>query len=82
MGQNPGSMLGRDLEALIQSGGDYKKEYGDSYVTTVHLVLSFVKDRWFGKQLFKDFQMNLEALKSSIQTIRGRQNIIGQGMID
>ncbi|KAH7652401.1 ATP-dependent Clp protease ATP-binding subunit ClpB protein [Dioscorea alata] len=78
LGENPGSMLGRDLEALIQRGRDYKKEYGDSYVSVEHLVLGFVEDRRFGKQLFKDFRITLEALKSAIQAIRGRQNVIDQ----
>lgn len=75
-------MLGRDLEALIQRGRDYKKEYGDSYVSVEHLVLGFVEDRRFGKQLFKDFRITLEAIKSAIQAIRGRQNVIDQGMMD
>ncbi|KAJ0973854.1 hypothetical protein J5N97_015819 [Dioscorea zingiberensis] len=34
LGETAGSMLGRDLEALIQRARDYKKEYGDSYVSS------------------------------------------------
>ena len=33
---------------------DYKKEYGDSFVSVEHLVLGYVQDNRFGKQLFKD----------------------------
>ncbi|KAI3767755.1 hypothetical protein L2E82_18140 [Cichorium intybus] len=31
--QSGGSMLGRDLEALMQRARDYKKEYGDSFLS-------------------------------------------------
>ncbi|KAK7843760.1 chaperone protein clpb3 [Quercus suber] len=32
LGESAGSMLGRDLEALIQRAREFKKEYGDSFV--------------------------------------------------
>lgn len=72
-------MLGRDLEALIQRARDYKKEYGDSFVSVEHLVLGFAQDNRFGKQLFKDFQISLNTLRNAIQAIRGNQNVIDQG---
>lgn len=72
-------MLGRDLEALIQRARDYKKEYGDSFVSVEHLVLGFTQDQRFGKQLFRDFQISKETLKSAIESIRGRQSVIDQG---
>ncbi|KAG6523942.1 hypothetical protein ZIOFF_013830 [Zingiber officinale] len=78
LGESVGSMLGRDLEALIQRAREYKKEYGDSFVSVEHLVLGFAEDRRFGKQLFKDFQISLNNLKSALQAIRGRQNVIDQ----
>jgi len=80
LGEDPGSMLGRDLEALIQRARDFKKEYGDSYVSVEHLVLGFAEDKRFGKQLFKDFQITVKTLKSAIESIRGKQNVIDQGM--
>ncbi|KAK9090780.1 hypothetical protein Sjap_023957 [Stephania japonica] len=78
LGESAGSMLGKDLEALIQRSREYKKEYGDSYVSVEHLVLGFAEDKRFGKQLFKDFQISLKSLKNSIQAIRGRQTVIDQ----
>ncbi|KAK4271942.1 hypothetical protein QN277_020559 [Acacia crassicarpa] len=78
LGESAGSMLGRDLEALIQRSRDFKKEYGDSFVSVEHLVLGFTQDQRFGKQLFKDFQISLQALKSAIESIRGRQSVIDQ----
>ncbi|KAF3323356.1 chaperone protein ClpB2 [Carex littledalei] len=78
LGEAAGSMLGRDLEALIQRARDYKKEYGDAFVSVEHLVLGFVDDKRFGRQLFKDFQITVKTLKSAIESIRGRQNVIDQ----
>lgn len=72
-------MLGRDLEALIQQAREYKKEYGDSFVSVEHLVLGFLRDQRFGKQLYRDFQIRLQTLKSAIEAIRGRQSVIDQG---
>ncbi|KAL7190579.1 hypothetical protein ACSBR2_022794 [Camellia fascicularis] len=78
LGESAGSMLGRNLEALIQLARDYKKEYGDSFVSVEHLVLAFIQDNRFGKQLFKDFQISLNTLKNAIEAIRGRQTVIDQ----
>ncbi|EEF36270.1 chaperone protein ClpB3, chloroplastic [Ricinus communis] len=78
LGESAGSMLGRDLEALIQRARDYKKEYGDSFVSVEHLVLAFAQDQRFGKQLFRDFQISLQTVKSAVESIRGRQSVIDQ----
>ncbi|XP_077223452.1 chaperone protein ClpB3, chloroplastic-like [Tasmannia lanceolata] len=78
LGESSGSMLGRELEALIQRARDYMKEYGDSFVSVEHLVLAFTQDTRFGKQLFKDFQISLKTLTSAIQAIRGSQKVIDQ----
>ncbi|RAL40854.1 hypothetical protein DM860_008552 [Cuscuta australis] len=78
LGESAGSMLGRDMETLIQRAREFKKEYGDSFVSVEHLVLSFAQDRRFGKQLFKDFQITDKTLKDAIQAIRGRQTVIDQ----
>ncbi|MBA0871947.1 hypothetical protein Goshw_002898 [Gossypium schwendimanii] len=78
LGESAGSMLGRDLEALIQRAREYKKDYGDSFVSVEHLVLGFTQDQRFGKQLFTDFQISNQSLKSAVESIRGRQSVIDQ----
>ncbi|CAL5185946.1 unnamed protein product [Lathyrus oleraceus] len=78
LGESAGSMLGRDLEALIQRARDFKKEYGDSFVSVEHLVLGFAQDRRFGKILFRDFQISQQSLKTAIESVRGRQSVIDQ----
>ncbi|KAH1038466.1 hypothetical protein J1N35_040209 [Gossypium stocksii] len=78
LGESAGSMLGRDLEALIQRAREYKKDYGDSFVSVEHLVLGFTEDQRFGKQLFTDFQISDKSLKSAVESIRGPQSVIDQ----
>ncbi|KAL0381029.1 UNVERIFIED_CONTAM: Chaperone protein ClpB3, chloroplastic [Sesamum angustifolium] len=78
IGESAGSMLGRDLEGLIQQAREYKKEFGDSYISVEHLVLGFTQDNRFGKQLFKDFQLSPKMLKDAVQAIRGHQTVIDQ----
>ncbi|MBA0600962.1 hypothetical protein Gorai_004156 [Gossypium raimondii] len=78
LGESAGSMLGRDLEVLIQRAREYKKDYGDSFVSVEHLVLGFTQDQRFGKQLFTDFQISDQSLKSAVESIRGRQSVIDQ----
>ncbi|XP_056169745.1 chaperone protein ClpB3, chloroplastic isoform X1 [Syzygium oleosum] len=78
LGESAGSMLGRDLEALINRAREFKKEFGDSFVSVEHLVLGFAKDPRFGKQLFRDFQITEQKLKSAVEAIRGRQSVIDQ----
>ena len=80
-GEAAGSMLGRDLEGLFQRARQYKKDLGDSYVSVEHLVLAFVDDKRFGKQLFRDFQISEKSLKTAIESIRGKQSVIDQGWL-
>ncbi|CAM6014957.1 unnamed protein product [Sphagnum balticum] len=78
MGDTSGSMLGRDLEALIERARGHKKEYGDSFISVEHLVLGFVQDKRFGQQLFRDFQLSAKSLNAAIQAIRGSQKVTDQ----
>lgn len=80
LGDSAGSMLGRDMENLIQRARKYKKEFEDSYVSVEHLLLGFAEDNRFGKQLYKDFKISEKTLRDAIQSVRGRQRVIDQGI--
>ncbi|KAK4755171.1 hypothetical protein SAY87_008928 [Trapa incisa] len=80
IGESSGSMLGRDLEAQINRAREYKKKYGDSFVSIEHLILGFSDDQRFGRQLFRDFQISQQTLKSAVEAIRGRQSVIDQAI--
>ncbi|KAF8408175.1 hypothetical protein HHK36_007317 [Tetracentron sinense] len=73
LGEFSGSTIGRDLQALIFRAWEYKKKYGDSFLLVEHLLLGFIEDQRYGKQIFKEFQISLKTLTSAIQAIRGRQ---------
>ncbi|GAQ87905.1 ATP-dependent chaperone [Klebsormidium nitens] len=73
-----GSMLGRDLEALIDRARSSKKGMGDSFVSVEHLLLGFVDDKRFGQQLLKDFKLTRQTLDKAIAAVRGKQNVTDQ----
>jgi ATP-dependent Clp protease ATP-binding subunit ClpB len=74
-------MWGSDLDTLIQRAREFKKEYGDSFVSVEHLVLGFAQDRPFGKMLFRDFQISQQSLEAAIEGVRGHQSVIDQGYL-
>ena len=78
MGDTSGSMLGRELEGLIEKARGKKKELGDSFVSVEHLVLAYATDKRFGQQLFKDFQLSPKNLEAAVQSIRGSQKVTDQ----
>ncbi|KAJ7550399.1 hypothetical protein O6H91_07G098900 [Diphasiastrum complanatum] len=78
LGETSGSMLGRDLEGLLDRAKNYMKELGDAFVSVEHLVWGFVQDKRFGQQLFKEFQISSKMLKSAIEAIRGSQKVTDQ----
>ncbi|XP_076959838.1 chaperone protein ClpB2, chloroplastic-like [Bidens hawaiensis] len=81
VGESAGLTLGRDLESLMQRARDYKKEYGDSFVSVEHLVLGFVQDNRFGQQLLKEFKISLKTIRNAIESVRGRQTSIRHGPV-
>ncbi|KAI5068366.1 hypothetical protein GOP47_0016711 [Adiantum capillus-veneris] len=78
MGDTGGSMLGRDMEALIDRARAFKKDKGDSFISVEHLVLAFTQDKRFDQQVCKDFQISLKALTTAVPAIRGTQKVIDQ----
>ncbi|KAG6547639.1 hypothetical protein Mapa_011088 [Marchantia paleacea] len=78
MGDTSGSMLGRDLEGLIDRARGHKKDLGDAFVSVEHLVLGFMQDKRFGQQLFKEFQLTPKALNAAVQSVRGSQKVTDQ----
>lgn len=78
-GNTSGSVLGRDLEALIERARGHQKKLGDSFVSVEHLVLSYLNDSRFGQNLFKEFKLSANSLKAAIEGIRGPQKVTDQG---
>ncbi|KAM7511059.1 hypothetical protein LguiB_009934 [Lonicera macranthoides] len=54
IGEENGSVIGRELAALLQRAMEWKEEYGDFLLSTEHLLLGFNLDNRIGKQLYKE----------------------------
>lgn len=73
-----GTVLGPDFAALIERAKSYKSEFGDSFISAEHLLLSFLHDTRCGKQLFAEFSLTEEKLREAIKAVRGTQKVIDQ----
>ncbi|EFJ23880.1 hypothetical protein SELMODRAFT_174539 [Selaginella moellendorffii] len=78
VGETGGSMLGRELEALLDRARGFMKDMGDSYVSIEHLLLGYLQDKRFGQVLFKEYQITAKALRTAVESIRGSQKVTDQ----
>ncbi|MDJ0555700.1 MAG: ATP-dependent chaperone ClpB [Microcoleaceae cyanobacterium MO_207.B10] len=67
--------LGRSLDTLLDNADNYRKEYGDEYISVEHLILAYLKDARFGKNLYQEFKLDEAKLKDIITQIRGNQKV-------
>jgi ATP-dependent Clp protease ATP-binding subunit ClpB len=70
--------LGRSLDTLLDRAEQYRKDFGDEYISIEHLVLAFAKDDRFGKTLFQELGLNEQKLRTTIEQIRGSQKVTDQ----
>lgn len=70
--------LGRSLDALLDRAEEYRKQYGDEFISIEHLILAYTKDERFGKALFQEFRIDERNLKAAIDQIRGSQKVTDQ----
>lgn len=77
-GSSTNIYLGRSLDALLDSAENYRKEYGDEYISIEHLLLAYTKDARFGKSLYQEFKLDEAKLKQTITQVRGNQKVTDQ----
>ncbi|HBE33899.1 MAG TPA: ATP-dependent chaperone ClpB [Cyanobacteria bacterium UBA11369] len=70
--------LGRSLDTLLDRAEEYRKEYGDEFISIEHLLLAYIKDDRFGKGLLSEFRLDEAKLKNTIAQIRGGQKVTDQ----
>jgi ATP-dependent Clp protease ATP-binding subunit ClpB len=70
--------LGRSVDSLLDRAENYRKEFGDDYISIEHLILAYPQDDRFGKKLFSDFRLDENKLKATINQIRGSQKVTDQ----
>ncbi|MDJ0515759.1 MAG: ATP-dependent chaperone ClpB [Trichodesmium sp. MO_231.B1] len=67
--------LGRSLDTLLDNAEKYRQEYTDEYISIEHLILAYLKDDRFGKNLYKEFQLDEAKLKETISQVRGNNKV-------
>jgi ATP-dependent Clp protease ATP-binding subunit ClpB len=70
--------LGRSLDTLLDRAETYRKEYGDEFISIEHLILGYVKDDRFGKNLLQEFKLSEAKLKDIITQVRGNNKVTDQ----
>jgi ATP-dependent Clp protease ATP-binding subunit ClpB len=70
--------LGRSLDTLLDRAEAYRKEYGDEFISIEHLILGYVKDDRFGKNLLQEFKLDEAKLKDIITQVRGNNKVTDQ----
>ena len=70
--------LGRSLDLLLDRADQHRKSFGDDFISVEHLILSYAKDDRFGKNLYKEFDLTENKLKTIITQIRGNQKVTDQ----
>ncbi len=67
--------LGKSLNTLLDHAEEYRKTFGDDFISIEHILLSYSKDDRFGKGLFQEFGLKETQLKEIINQIRGSQKV-------
>ena len=77
---NPGDSiyLGRSLDSLLDRAENYRREFGDDFISIEHLILGYAKDDRFGKNILQEFGLTESKLKEIIQQVRGSQKVTDQ----
>ncbi|MCU0544667.1 MAG: ATP-dependent chaperone ClpB [Oscillatoriaceae cyanobacterium Prado104] len=70
--------LGRSLDSLLDRAETYRKDYGDDFISIEHLILAYVKDDRFGKNLLQEFKLDEAKLKDIIAQVRGNNKVTDQ----
>ena len=70
--------LGSNLSTLLDRADSYRQSFEDDYISIEHLVLGYVQDKRFGRDLFKHFGITEKDLKQAIEQIRGSQKVTDQ----
>ncbi|MGK7921135.1 MAG: ATP-binding protein [Trichodesmium sp.] len=75
MGYFSNNFLGRSLDNLLDNAEKYRQEYTDEYISIEHLILAYLKDDRFGKNLYQELQLDEAKLKEIISQVRGNQKV-------
>lgn len=73
-------MLGRNLEALVTRAQEIKADWKDEFVSVEHMLLAFVDDTKFGKDVVfnKSSDLDRAKLEAAVKDIRGTNRVTDQ----
>jgi ATP-dependent Clp protease ATP-binding subunit ClpB len=71
-------VLGRFLEAMVETARELKTAMGDEFVAIEHLLLALARDERFGKKLMDDLGVNYASLEAAVITLRRGENVTDQ----
>jgi ATP-dependent Clp protease ATP-binding subunit ClpB len=77
-GSNQSVYFGRSAAALMDKAEEWRKKYGDEFISVEHILLSLPQDNRFGKTLLQEFTIDATKLKTTIDQIRGNQKVTDQ----
>lgn len=67
--------LGQSLDQLLDRAENYRRDFGDDYISVEHLLLALGKDDRCGKALWQEMGLTEKQLKTIIQQVRGSQKV-------
>jgi ATP-dependent Clp protease ATP-binding subunit ClpB len=67
--------MGRSIMLSLQEASNFKKEYGDQYISVEHLLLGLANTAGFTQSAFKEKGVSITSLKNAIQQIRGTNKV-------
>jgi ATP-dependent Clp protease ATP-binding subunit ClpB len=70
--------MGPEFGSLIDRSKQYKSEFGDSFVSVEHILLSLLQDNRIGKRIISEFNLTEGSLREAILAIRGTQKVTDQ----
>jgi ATP-dependent Clp protease ATP-binding subunit ClpB len=77
-GSSQSVYFGRSADTLLDRAEDWRKKYGDEYISIEHLLLAYPQDTRCGKALLAECNLDEAKLKATIDQIRGSQKVTDQ----
>merc|ERR1711871_1769556 len=68
-------MMGKSMETTLKRAMEYKKEFGDSFISIEHLVLAVADIDSQVKKELKSLNIDLKQLKDAVLAIRGNNKV-------
>lgn len=67
--------LGRSLDTLFDRAENFRRSFGDDFISIEHLVLGYIEDDRFGQPLLQELGLTEQRLKQAVTDIRGSHKV-------